>query len=198
MWETCTGKIRAMGGQVLLGQRVESCRFDCSCKFWTIQTASDSGEIASYEAEHLISSMPVRELVSQIEPRLPAAAIAAAGSLKYRDFLTVGLILPEQNRITDNWIYLHDPSVKAGRIQNYKSWSPEMVPDAAFCSYGVEYFCFEGDGLWTMTDADLIALAKREIEQPAWDAPPTSPMAASSASAKPTRSTTTRMPPTSR
>jgi protoporphyrinogen oxidase len=165
MWETCTGKIRAMGGQVLLGHRVESCRFDSSSKFWTVQTASEGGEIASYEAEHLISSMPVRELVSQIEPRLPAAAIAAAGSLKYRDFLTVGLILPEQNRITDNWIYLHDPSVKAGRIQNYKSWSPEMVPDAAFCSYGVEYFCFEGDGLWTMTDADLIGLAKREIEQ---------------------------------
>ena len=82
-----------------------------------------------YEGEHLISSMPLRELVEQIEPRLPAPAVIAAKSLKYRDFLTVGLIVREDSRITDNWIYIHDPSVKVGRIQNYKSWSPEMVPD---------------------------------------------------------------------
>jgi protoporphyrinogen oxidase len=109
--------------------------------------------------------MPIRELVAQIEPRLPEAALAAAQSLRYRDFLTVGLILREQNHIQDNWIYIHDPSVKVGRVQNYKSWSPEMVPDPDYCSYGLEYFCFEGDGLWTMPDAGLIDLAKREIEQ---------------------------------
>ena len=77
----------------------------------------------------------------------------------------MGLILDGRDRFTDNWIYIHDPSVKVGRIQNYKSWSPEMVPDPAYCSYGLEYFCFEGDGLWAMADADLIALAKMEIEQ---------------------------------
>jgi protoporphyrinogen oxidase len=164
MWEACAEKIRGMGGQVLLDRRVEACHFDSAGTFWTVQAAAADGEVATYEGEHLISSMPVRELVAKIEPRLPAQAVAAAQALKYRDFLTVGLILPEQNKITDTWIYLHDPSVKAGRIQNYKSWSPEMVPDPNFCSYGVEYFCFEGDGLWSMADSDLIALAKREIE----------------------------------
>jgi protoporphyrinogen oxidase len=164
MWEACAEKIRGMGGQVLLGRRVESCRFDSEGRFWTVEAADADGRIRIYEGEHLISSIPVRELVAKIEPRLPAPAVAAAQSLRYRDFLTVGLILPEQNRITDNWIYLHDPNIKAGRIQYYKSWSPEMVPDAAYCSYGVEYFCFEGDGLWDMADPDLIALAKREIE----------------------------------
>jgi protoporphyrinogen oxidase len=165
MWEACTEKIRGLGGEVLLGRRVEACRFDSAGKFWTVRAVAPDGEITTYQGEHLISSMPVRELVAQIDPGLPALAVAAAHSLKYRDFLTVGLILREQNTITDNWIYIHDPSVKVGRIQNYKSWSPEMVPDPAYCSYGLEYFCFEGDGLWAMPDEDLIALAKQEIEQ---------------------------------
>ena len=85
----------------------------------------------------------------------------AAQSLRYRDFLTVGLILREKDRFADNWIYIHDPAVQVGRVQNYKSWSPEMVPDPAFCCYGLEYFCFEGDGLWTAPDEELIALAKK-------------------------------------
>jgi len=165
MWEMCTAKIRRMGGQVFLGRRVESCRFDSAGKFWTVDAVAADGKITAYEGEHLISSMPIRELAAQIEPPLPASAVAAAESLRYRDFLTVALILRERDRITDNWIYIHDPSVKVGRIQNYKAWSPEMVPDSAYCSYGLEYFCFEGDGLWAMADADLIALAKREIEQ---------------------------------
>ena len=165
MWEACAEKIRGMGGQVLLGHRVKACRFDSSGKLWTVTAATADGEVATYEGEHLISSMPIRELVEQIEPRLPKAAIAAGQSLKYRDFLTVGLILRERDRITDNWIYIHDSSVKVGRIQNYKSWSAEMVPDSAYCSYGLEYFCFEGDGLWAMADEELIALATKEIEQ---------------------------------
>jgi hypothetical protein len=154
-----------MGGHVLLGRRVTGCRFDFDRRIWTVQAETADGGVELYEGEHLISSMPVRELVAQIEPRLPAPVINAAQSLKYRDFLTVGLIVREPNKITDNWIYIHDPSVKVGRIQNYKSWSPEMVPDPAYCSYGLEYFCFEGDGLWAMSDEDLIALAIREIEQ---------------------------------
>ena len=127
--------------------------------------AHSEGALEKYRAEHVISSMPIRHLVSQIEPPLPEAALQAAQALRYRDFLTVGLILREKNRFSDNWIYIYDPAVKVGRVQNYKSWSPEMVPDPAFCSYGLEYFCFEGDGLWTMPDEDLKTLAKKEIEQ---------------------------------
>ena len=102
--------------------------------------------------------------MAQIEPQLPEAAVRAARSLRYRDFLTVGLIVHDRGRFSDNWIYIHDPGVRVGRVQNYKSWSPEMVPDPDYSSYGLEYFCFEGDGLWTMSDHDLIELAKAEIQ----------------------------------
>jgi protoporphyrinogen oxidase len=165
MWEACAEKIREMGGQVLLDRRVTGCRFNERAKSWTVTATAAGGETEIYEGQHLISSMPIRELVEQIEPRLPEETVFAAQSLKYRDFLTVGLILRDESKLPDNWIYIHDPSVKVGRVQNYKSWSPEMVPDPAFCSYGLEYFCFEGDGLWNMSDQELISLAKREIEQ---------------------------------
>jgi protoporphyrinogen oxidase len=165
MWEACTRKIREMGGQVLLGRRVETCRFDSGRGLWSVTAVSSDGTRETYEGQHLISSMPLRELVSQIDPALAAEAVSAANSLRYRDFLTVGLILKDRQSISDNWVYIHDPSVKVGRVQNYKAWSPEMVPDPAYCSYGLEYFCFEGDGLWGMSDPDLIALAKREIGQ---------------------------------
>jgi len=83
--------------------------------------------------------------------------------LKYRDFLTVALIVRRNDIFPDNWIYIHDPSVKVGRIQNFKNWSPDMVADSETTCLGLEYFCFEGDGLWTMTDTDLLQLARREL-----------------------------------
>jgi protoporphyrinogen oxidase len=165
MWETCSEKIRGLGGEVILDRKVVGCRFDAVDNLWTVTVRSSTGETEEYRGEHLISSMPIRELIAQIEPRLPEAAIQAARSLRYRDFLTVGLIVHDRGRFTDNWIYIHDPGVQVGRVQNYKSWSPEMVPDADYCSYGLEYFCFEGDGLWTSADSALIELAKKEIQQ---------------------------------
>lgn len=165
MWEACTEKVRKLGGEVLLGRRVVACRFDSTSNLWTVTSRNASGDLEEYRAEHLVSSMPIRELVAQIEPQLPEAARQAARSLRYRDFLTVGLIVHDRGRFSDNWIYIHDPSVQVGRVQNYKSWSPEMVPDAGYCSYGLEYFCFEGDGLWTTSDRELIELAKREIQK---------------------------------
>jgi protoporphyrinogen oxidase len=165
MWEECTEKVRKLGGEVLLGRRVVGCRFDSASNLWMVTARSAKGEVEEYRAEHLVSSMPIRELVAQIEPHLPDSALQAARSLRYRDFLTVGLIVHDRGRFSDNWIYIHDPSVQVGRVQNYKSWSPEMVPDAGYCSYGLEYFCFEGDGLWTTTDRELIEMAKREIQQ---------------------------------
>ncbi|HTZ45992.1 MAG TPA: NAD(P)/FAD-dependent oxidoreductase [Verrucomicrobiae bacterium] len=165
MWETCAQRVRDMGGQVLLGRSVVGCRYEANACTWTVTARTLDGQIEEYRAEHVISSMPVRQLVAQLEPHLPDNARDSAGSLRYRDFLTVGLILRERNRFTDNWIYIHDPNVKVGRVQNYKSWSPDMVPDPNYCCYGMEYFCFEGDGLWNSPDPDLIALAKKEIEQ---------------------------------
>ena len=86
-----------------------------------------------------------------------------ARSLKYRDFLTVALIAKSDRSFPDNWVYIHDPSVRVGRVQNFRSWSPELVPQDGMTCLGLEYFCFEGDGLWSSSDADLIELAKREI-----------------------------------
>ena len=112
-----------------------------------------------YTARHVISSAPVRELVEKITPT--PISLFHARALRYRDFLTVALMVKKGDLFPDNWIYIHDPSVKVGRIQNFGSWSPEMVPPGMSC-LGLEYFCFEGDGLWTSSDADLVALAKRE------------------------------------
>jgi protoporphyrinogen oxidase len=165
MWETCAHKIRARGGEVLLGRKVVGCTYNSSSRRWRVHARTATGDVEQYEAENLVSSMPIRELVAQIQPQLPAAAQEAARSLRYRDFLTVGLIVHDKDRVSDNWIYIHDASVKVGRVQNYKSWSPEMVPDDRFCCYGLEYFCFEGDGLWNSGNEALIELAKKELHQ---------------------------------
>src|SRR2546423_252939 len=119
----------------------------------------------SCDANHVISPDPMRDWASGIHPSVQERTRRAAESLKYRDFITVMLILKERNKFSDNWIYIHDPRVKVGRVQNFKSWSPEMVPDADKACYGLEYFCFEGDGLWESNDEDLIELAKRELIQ---------------------------------
>ncbi len=159
MWERTTEKVRSMGSQVLMGQRVAGCSYENGV--WTVTT--DRGE--KFTGEHVIYSMPIRQLGEIVRPSFSDAAKRASQSLRYRDFLTVGLVLKDRDLFADNWIYIHDPNVKVGRIQNYKSWSPEMVPDPAYCCYGLEYFCFEGDGTWTMKDSDLIELAKRELQQ---------------------------------
>jgi protoporphyrinogen oxidase len=165
MWETCARKVKEMGGEVLLGRSAVSCRFDAAARSWVVAARSVDGKVEEFRGEHVVSSMPIRELVQQIEPGLPEAAVRAGDALRYRDFLTVGLILRDGGRFADNWIYIHDPGVKVGRIQNYKAWSPEMVPHESYCGYGMEYFCFERDGLWKMRDEDLLELARKELQQ---------------------------------
>ena len=161
MWEACAEKIRALGGEVRMGQCVTNCRYDESG--WTVSTRSASGETDELTGAHVVSSAPIRELAQYLSPELAEPAAAAAAALKYRDFLTVVLILNERDAFTDNWIYVHDSTVRVGRIQNFKSWSPEMVPDPALACYGLEYFCFAGDQLWTMPDEQLIELGKQEL-----------------------------------
>ena len=126
MWEACAEKVRKLGGEVLLGRRVVGCRFDSTSNIWIVTSRDANGDVEEYRGEQLVSSMPIRELVAQISPHLPEAVLQAARSLRYRDFLTVGLIVNDRGRFNDNWIYIHDPSVQVGRVQNYKSWSPEI------------------------------------------------------------------------
>src|SRR5690242_9988098 len=124
-----------------------------------------NGHHETVEGTDFISSMPVTDFVKKLSPSAPAEVVTAAEQLKYRDFLTVCLIVNQPDLFPDNWIYIHDPSVKVGRIQNFKNWSPEMVPDKSKTSLGLEYFCSEGDEVWNMPDTDLIELGKHEVER---------------------------------
>ncbi len=162
MWEAAAAKTRAQGGVIRMGHSLKSLRFDAANAVWTVEAVAQDGTVETTTARHVISSAPITELVSALQPA-PRCQNAAA-QLKYRDFITVALITRAGKVFPDNWIYIHDPSVKVGRIQNFLSWSPEMAPEGYAC-LGLEYFCFEGDGLWTSPDAELIELAKREIGQ---------------------------------
>jgi len=165
MWEACARKVREMGGTVLLGQEVDACDLDLQCKRWTVHYRSEDGTHGAITADHVISSAPMQRLAQSLSPPVSSEALVAARALRYRDFATVMLILKDKHIFSDNWVYIHDPGVRVGRIQNYKSWSPEMVPDQDYACYGLEYFCFEGDGLWDSSDPALIALASRELAQ---------------------------------
>jgi protoporphyrinogen oxidase len=112
-----------------------------------------------------ISSMPIAELVRKLDPPAPPEVLAAAAGLTYRDHISVVLIANQPDLFPDNWVYIHSKEVKVGRVQNFKNWSPEMVPDPHMSALGLEYFCTEGDALWRMTDAELLELGKREMDQ---------------------------------
>ena len=163
MWEACAEKMKAMGGKLEMGCKVTRCSYDEASGSWTVEYKDQQDDLQTIEAEHVISSAPMRELVFGLLPAVSERTKRAAQSLKYRDFLTVMLILKDRQMFDDNWIYIHDPSVKVGRVQNFRSWSPEMVPDLDKVCYGLEYFCFERDGLWDSSNSDLIELARREL-----------------------------------
>src|SRR5207302_6667169 len=125
MWEVATRKIREHGGAVCMGRDVLGVELDTTSGRWTVTARTSSGTLEHFRAAHVISSAPIRELIASLRPEPPQSARAAASSLRYRDFLIVALIVKDRGRFDDNWIYIHDPSVKVGRIQNFKSWSPE-------------------------------------------------------------------------
>lgn len=165
MWEAVAGKVVEMGGTVTMGHRVTGLEYDKHARTYKVIWQDQKGESGTITATDVISSAPLRELINGLKPEVSQHVLHAANSLTYRDFLTVALILKDRHLFNDNWIYIHDPAVRAGRIQNFKSWSPEMVPDPALCCYGLEYFCFAGDGLWTSSDEALIELARTELAQ---------------------------------
>ena len=159
MWEAAARKVEMQGGRVLMGRALEGLSYNSAKGLWQIAVTNASGEREHYSGRHVISSAPAAELIGKIEP--PPQSLRHALELRYRDFVTVALMLKKPATFADNWIYVHDPAVRVGRVQNFGAWSPEMVPDGMSC-LGLEYFCFEGDGLWTATDAELIALATDE------------------------------------
>jgi protoporphyrinogen oxidase len=159
MWEAMTEDVKKLGGDVRLETPVESLR---------VENGQVTEVIAAGEKiipGEVISSLPLRTTVGLAEPAPDQPTLDAAQGLRYRDFLTVALVLEGEDLFPDNWIYIHDPNVRVGRIQNYRSWSEWMVPDNSKACVGLEYFCFEGDDLWTMNDQDLVDLGARELEK---------------------------------
>ena len=163
MWEAFAADVDRNGGRVELKSDVVCLRHD-GTTITSVDYRKD-GVVTRIPAESVLSTMPLRELIAKLDPPPPTAIVAAANRLNYRDFITVALVIDAPDLFPDNWIYVHDPQVKLGRIQNFKNWSPEMVPDPQKSCLGLEYFCFEGDGLWTTPDEELVRLGTREVAQ---------------------------------
>ena len=161
MWEAFRAAIVTQGGEISLESRVTRLTHDGE-RIVTVEGTRASRPFA-WPASRVISTIPLRHLIHALDPPPPRAVQDAADRLKYRDFLTVALIIDEPVLFPDNWLYIHDETVRVGRIQNFKNWSPAMVPDQTKTCLGMEYFCSEGDDLWTMADDGLMALATREL-----------------------------------
>ena len=161
MWETARDKVVASGSTVHMDQKVTRIEHH-EGRATSVTTAGPGGE-QTFACDEVISSMPMSSLLKAMDPPPPADVLAAANDLRYRDFLTVALVVPESAGFPDNWIYIHSPAVIVGRIQNFSSWSPYMVKEGRTC-LGLEYFVFEGDTLWNSSDDELVALATRELE----------------------------------
>jgi protoporphyrinogen oxidase len=164
MWERCAELVEQRGGRVSTNTWVTALHRDPARRRAVAVDVTGADGPRREPADHVISSMPISELVHAVRPAPPAEVLACAADLRYRDFLTVALVVPSEFSFPDNWIYIHDPAVRVGRIQNFGSWSPYLVKDGRTC-LGLEYFVFEDDEMWRTPDRDLVALATGELEQ---------------------------------
>jgi protoporphyrinogen oxidase len=163
MWQSMQKLIEQQSGEVLLNAEVVRMKH-ASGKIQAV-AVKQSGKEICLSGKAVISSLPLDELILLLDPPPPEPVLRAAERLRYRDFILVGLIVNKSKLFPDNWIYIHSPEVKVGRIQNFKNWSAAMVPDSDKTSLGMEYFCSEGDETWRMSDTELIHLAKLELQK---------------------------------
>jgi len=161
VWERVADLIEKKRGVLRMGERLV--RVAHSAGRVTSITTQSGTALHVHEGDHFISTMPMAQLISSLDPPAPEEVIANARALRYRDFITVAVILERENVFPDNWIYIHDHRVQVARIQNFKNWSAEMVPDPRLTMLGLEYFCFEGDALWSASDEQLVAMARGEL-----------------------------------
>ena len=162
LWEKCAATLQQRGWELLLNHRVVGVELDQRVRKITVE--DPQGNRRDLPTAHLFSSMALRDLVAAMHCPVPAEVAHAASTLTYRDFLTVALVLDAAELFPDNWIYIHSPQVKMGRIQNFKNWSPRMVPDPATTCLGLEYFVNQGDATWNTSDRDLIEQGYRELQ----------------------------------
>ena len=161
MWEKAAAFIEDKGGAILMGHPAH--RIHRQDGRVVAVTSFNGNGPQTHRADNFVSTMPLAELIASFEPAPPEAVIASAKALRYRDFITVALIIDQRELFPDNWIYIHEPGVRVGRIQNFKNWSAEMVPDPRFTVLGLEYFCTENDAMWSSSDEDLVRLATDEL-----------------------------------
>src|SRR6195952_507988 len=178
MWETAAKKVEAGSGHIVLEEKVRTVHWEegkGATGVTTVvtggygpgagapaSTRDDIGQEVSYSADEIIRSMAFSSLVKSLDPKPPAEVLAAADALKFRDFLTVAVVVPESAGFPDNWIYIHSPEVGVGRIQNFGTWSPYLVKEGRTC-LGLEFFVSVGDDTWNRKDEDLVEQAKREL-----------------------------------
>jgi len=160
MWEAFARRAEMAGIPIHLNKRCVEIRHNDD-HVESIRIRSN-GDVREYAVDNVVSTIALSDLVLSLEPPAPAEVREAARTLRYRDFVLVALMTTEEEPFPDNWIYLHDPDTRAGRVQNYGAWSPDMVQPGTTC-LGVEYFCFEGDDIWEMPDEEAVALATAEL-----------------------------------
>jgi len=163
MWEEMARQVEARGGEVQMRHEAATIHHDGS-RIVGITVRSPSGE-ERVEGTDYILSMPLTDVIACMDPAPPESVTRAADQLTYRDFLTTCVIVDHPDLFPDNWIYIHSPEVRMGRLQNFKNWSRHMVPDPSKTSLGAEFFVNVGDDLWCMDDEDLISLTARELEK---------------------------------
>ena len=172
MWEEVARKVQEMGGTIVMEQAVKQIHTRGN-RVVAVTTADPRGNSFTYKGDFVFSTMPIRELISSLDSTVPGNVQEVSDGLMYRDFITVGLLLEDlkikeqtkhgQKLVSDNWIYIQEPDVLAGRLQIFNNWSPWMVSDPRKVWIGVEYFCNEGDSLWTRTDQEMKQLAAQEL-----------------------------------
>lgn len=172
MWEEVARKVEEMGGSIVMQQSVSQLNVSGD-RIVSVATVDREGTSHTYEGDFVFSTMPVKNLIRALDVAVPENVKEVSDGLMYRDFITVGLLLKDlnikedtpqgQKLISDNWIYIQEPDVIAGRLQIFNNWSPWMVSDPTKVWIGVEYFCNEGDSLWTRTEQELKELAAKEL-----------------------------------
>ncbi|MFM9046470.1 MAG: NAD(P)/FAD-dependent oxidoreductase [Cyanobium sp.] len=163
MWEAAAKRIQDQGGSIHFNSNVEALYHNVERGEWRLKVQGSPEHHGPYQ--HLISSAALGAVIRAIHPPLPAETQEAASKLRYRDFMVVALILNIPSTFPDQWLYIHDPALKVGRIQNFKNWSPALLDGSGRLCYGMEYFCFETDALWNEPDQDLIHFATQELIQ---------------------------------
>ncbi|MDJ0764499.1 MAG: NAD(P)/FAD-dependent oxidoreductase [Myxococcota bacterium] len=174
LWEEVASRIEAQGGQILMNRTVREINLKDN-RVLSVSTIDPNGQKKEFSGDYFFSTMPVIDLINGMIPSAPRAVKQVANGLMYRDFITVGLLLNRlklknpmshtNDLVKDNWIYIQEPEVKLGRLQIFNNWSPYMVADPQKVWMGLEYFCSEGDELWSMNDADFAAFAIKELAQ---------------------------------